>query len=1213
MKQIRRILPVLFCAVFTLVFVLSFEIKANAANTSGTCGENATWTYNESEKTLTISGTGAISDYDYDVYGPWKDLDITKVVIGDGITTLGTWSFAAMDNLVTVEGCKDVTAINYSAFRDSGKLTTMPELKNVTTLANYVFCDAVNLTAVKGLEQVEVLEDSVFRDCKKLTELPAFSNVKKISANAFSGCTALAQLPEFKNVEEIGKSAFYNTAWLGAQGEWPAVNGILVVYSGSETVLSIPEGIRGLAEGAFSKVSVTELTFPATMENITANALNANKTIQKVKFSEGIKTIGSTAFYKCAALTEIQFPNSLTEIGRQAFYGCTGLKEVKIPKDVAAVGASAFSGCTSLAALTVAGDKTLLDDYAFQNCSALTVEKISCAKCGFGNSVFSGTSAANYYGKTGSTGAMYCVDADGKKMTIYKFGNNEDVITSTAISTLNGKELIASIETVVVEEGITELGTYSGSTLKDYANLKNVTLPESLKKIGSYAFYGTAISEIDIPSNVTAIDNNAFANMKNLTSLTLPETVTSLGNNLMSGSAVKDVTMKCDVTYTNYIFDECTSLETVTFENGKFGYSVLYEAPNVKELTIGAGVSEIGAGAFCEMNALETLVLEEGTYTEISEDAFVRCIKLKEVVIPETVLKIGKRAFRGCTALEKVTFYENLEEIGAYAFADCTSLKEAEIPLSVTKIGDYAFNGVVSDEEGKEDTFVAGDYFLIRGYVNTEAERYASKKYFNCTFEPLGGDISACIMTLSPTFFSYDGTAKEPAVTVKTPLSGTELVCGTMYTEPVYANNIEPGKNATATVNGIGSWYGSLTKKFEISGGEEPEKPVEPETPTISEEGMMYMYEVMMEMGLIDQNTTKFSQEQYEETIAMFAEFGYSKADAEYFMKQFGFWGDSGSEFETEDVYRIAGAGRIDTSYKVADALKEQLGVSKFDSIIIARNNDFADALTGSYLAVMKKAPIVLTKDNDETLTELCTYIKDNLTANGTVYILGGEDAVSANVEAKIEAVLGYEVVRLAGAGRAATNIMILNEAGVEAGSDVIIATNREAWDSLSASALKKPILIVSKNAVELNEDQKAIMEKTKGGKIYIVGGEKKVSPAFESELKEAYGEYNVKRIAGEGRLETSKMVAEEFFKNVKNVVVACSTVEYDGLCGGPLAAAMDAPLLLTRNGKIDYAEEYMQAVKPEVGYVLGGKAALENGTIGDIFNMGSIDNITEK
>ena len=303
---------------------------------------------------------------------------------------------------------------------------------------------------------------------------------------------------------------------------------------------------------------------------------------------------------------------------------------------------------------------------------------------------------------------------------------------------------------------------------------------------------------------------------------------------------------------------------------------------------------------------------------------------------------------------------------------------------------------------------------------------------------------------------------------------------------------------------------------------------------------------------------------------------------------------------ENDEVVRLFGNSRYGTGYAVADALKEVLGADKFEAVVVATGKNFADALAGSYLAVEKNAPILLTNGKDDNIAELHAYIAANVAEGGKVYILGGEAAVPAAVEA----IEGYDVVRLFGDSRYDTNLAILAEAGV-AGDSVIVATGKTFADSLSASAAKLPILLVKPNAA-LNEEQKEILADMHD--IYIVGGEGAVSTAYAEELA-AYGE--VTRVYGDSRYDTSVEIAKTFCTDADNAVVASGKNFPDGLCGGPLAAALNAPLVLTKDGGASAASGYMADKGIASGYVLGGNGALADDTVVDVFELESADDIT--
>lgn len=970
----------------------------------------------------------------------------------------------------------------------------------------------------------------------------------------------------------------------GAMPDFSTTNMPWYRHRNTMTTVTIGEGITYIGKNAFNGFSaLSTVTIEGNGCELGISAFSKNAALTTLNASNGIGNVGENAFYECSSLASVTFADTAETIGRYAFYKCKALTSVTIPEGIKKVDTYAFQYCEGLTTLVVESEEATLASYSFQYTPKL-VDVTIPRTVTFENNIFSASGYADYFGS--SNNQVFWKIEDGV-LRIYGEGS---------IGPKTTDEIKLTVTEIIIEEGITSAVSFEG-----FSGVTKVTIPETVKEIGSAAFRGcTGLKEINLPSGLEKIGYYAFQNTTGLESLTVPENVTEVGTGMIRGSGIKELVLKADIEYNDsYTFDECPTIESLIIEKGSIGYGLFTDAAeSLKTVTIGKGVRNIGDGAFSGITALETVTLEEGAYTEIGSEAFFKCTSLKEVVIPKNVVSIGLYAFRGCTSLEKVTFFEGLETIGGKAFADCTSLDEAEIPLSVTKIGDYAFNGVVSAEEGKEESFVAGDYFLIRGYINTEAEKYASKRYFNCTFEPLGGDISLCKMTLNPVMFIYDGTAKEPTVVVKTPLSGTELVCGTMYTEPVYANNVNPGKNASATVEGIGEWYGTLSKTFEISGGDEPEEPEKPSNPTISEEEMMMMYEIMMEMGLIDSETTKFSPEQYEETIAMFAEFGYSRADAEYFMDYFGFWGGASTDegFGEEPVYRVSGTSRYETSYKTADVLKEQLGVDKFDTAIIAYGKNFPDALAGSYLAGKTDAPILMI--NDKYAGELTDYVKANVRRGGTVYVLGGEGAIP---DSQLNGLGDYDVTRLAGKTRYETNLQILEEAGVT-NQDILVCTGKSFADSLSASATGKPILLL--NNKEITEEQRVFLEQHAGNQYYIIGG----TGAISAEMEEMISQYGpTERIAGKTRYETSVKLAEKFFSNADVAVIASAKNFPDGLCGGPLAMSKNAPLILTADGKEDVAVEFMNKNNIGVGAVLGGTGAVGDDTVESVFGVPDI------
>ena len=302
-------------------------------------------------------------------------------------------------------------------------------------------------------------------------------------------------------------------------------------------------------------------------------------------------------------------------------------------------------------------------------------------------------------------------------------------------------------------------------------------------------------------------------------------------------------------------------------------------------------------------------------------------------------------------------------------------------------------------------------------------------------------------------------------------------------------------------------------------------------------------------------------------------------------------------------VIRVYGADRYKTAFKAADTLKETLGIEKFEYIVVASGTDYADALSGSYLANQKNAPILLVRNRKQELNAVKEYINANLVAGGTVYLLGGEKAMPKAMESGLD---GFVVKRLAGATRYETNLEILKEAGVGT-EDILVATGKDFADSLSASAVNKPILLVKDN---LNDAQKNFLSGLSGNKIYIIGGNNAVHTRIENALK-AYG--SVTRIGGATRYDTSVNIAKEFFPNADSAVLVYGKNFPDGLTGGVLASKMNAPVVLAAKGKDTQAVKYITTAGIKTGAVMGGTILISDGIVKNAFSMGNNDQIIVK
>ena len=293
-----------------------------------------------------------------------------------------------------------------------------------------------------------------------------------------------------------------------------------------------------------------------------------------------------------------------------------------------------------------------------------------------------------------------------------------------------------------------------------------------------------------------------------------------------------------------------------------------------------------------------------------------------------------------------------------------------------------------------------------------------------------------------------------------------------------------------------------------------------------------------------------------------------------------------------DGVIRLAGSNRYATGFAIANQLKRNMGVEKFETVVVAYGLNFPDALTGSYLASVKNAPILLTDPSVDR--DVLHYLQENLVPGGKVYILGGTSAVSDGFEVAAMS-SGFNVTRLKGAGRYETNLEILKEAGVNQTDEILIATGKNYADSLSASATGLPMLLVDKT---LTDSQKEFLQTT-SKKFVILGGYTAVSTEVEEELGRIG---TVKRLKGANRYATSVLIASQYFPNASAAVLAYAEGFPDGLCGGPLAISMGAPLILTSNNNYVFADK--QIVNITSGAVTGGTSRISDETVREIFDL---------
>ena len=240
-----------------------------------------------------------------------------------------------------------------------------------------------------------------------------------------------------------------------------------------------------------------------------------------------------------------------------------------------------------------------------------------------------------------------------------------------------GEELVTQIKKVVINEGLTEINSY---TFRGYTNLESVELPGSLEYVGRSAFEGcTSLTSIEIPDNGVKIDYYAFEGCTALSSIVLPD------------SAELNASLRDTALYGNPEFCE---------NNAIYIDNKLIETDYDKikgEFIVREGTHTIGPGAFVDCHELEKVILPDSV-TSIGEYAFADCYALTQINIPSGVTSIPKSAFSSCDKLSEIVIPEGITKIESSAFySEFIASRIVNMPNSVTEIDEYAFDCAVDE------------------------------------------------------------------------------------------------------------------------------------------------------------------------------------------------------------------------------------------------------------------------------------------------------------------------------------------------------------------------------------------------------------------------------------------------------------------------------------------------------------------------------------
>ena len=463
----RKFIQIAVCAiVFSGVFD---SLSARVVTGKPNADLDVMYSYDTDTRTLTVTGTGSTGYFTYsDVMVDDISLgeQVTKIIIGEGITRIEDWSFAWCGKLTEVQYPSTLMEIGYSAFKGCVSMPAIIVPDNVVRVEDDAFCDW------DGASSLHI--------GKSLCE---FGNV------AFAACDGLRTIsvdPENKTFETRGCNGIFRP-------------GNDTLFFGISTTV-IPEGIHVIGTNAYIRnLSVGSVKFPSTLKEIGDHAFSENYNLTSVTFADSIETICDFAFWHCESLKfdTLYLPKMLRILGGESFGYGPKARHVECGDSLRYIGVCPFDLNNEFESINVGNHLEEIQYGAFWSDKLRRIYLPPTLKV-LGINAFDAPNLER-------------IDIDDIDAWCHiQMGNGGSNPATTGRIYLKGEP----ITRIVVPDDIIDLST---SIFRGFRDLKEVILPYGMRTIGAGAFsLCTSLEEVRIPPTVCELAESLFDGSPNI-------------------------------------------------------------------------------------------------------------------------------------------------------------------------------------------------------------------------------------------------------------------------------------------------------------------------------------------------------------------------------------------------------------------------------------------------------------------------------------------------------------------------------------------------------------------------------------------------------------------------------------------------------------------------------------------------------------------------
>ena len=496
-------------------------------------------------------------------HGYNKTASSAKLVIGEGVTSIGDRAFYNCDVFTEVELPESLTSIGADAFGGCDRLRSVSFSEGPKQIGAWAFAGCTNLKDIGIPDTCTSIGNGAFSGCTNLKTVDFGEGVESIGQKAFYNCRGLTELYLPDSLKSLGATTgyYYNGAFYGCTGlKKISIGGLAEVqpwmFATGSTALEEME-IRGTVGKIAADAFNSDYGFTDTSSYAKYHGYHTTASSAKLIIGEGVTGIGDRAFYNCDVFTEVELPESLTSIGADAFGGCDRLRSVSFSEGPKQIGAWAFAGCTNLKDIGIPDTCTSIGNGAFSGCTNLKTVDFGEGVESIGQKAFYncrgltelylpdslkslGATTGYYY-----NGAFYgCTGL--KKISIGGLAEVQPWMFATGSTALEEMEIRGTVGKIAADAFNSEYGFTDNSSYAKYhgynktASSAKLVIGEGVTSIGDRAFYNCDVfTEVVLPESLTDIGTNAFAHCNRIECLYIGANTSGISASAFNGSTVK--------------------------------------------------------------------------------------------------------------------------------------------------------------------------------------------------------------------------------------------------------------------------------------------------------------------------------------------------------------------------------------------------------------------------------------------------------------------------------------------------------------------------------------------------------------------------------------------------------------------------------------------------------------------------------------------------